>query len=127
LARDFYFCNCDARGYGDVLHCAAVTDLSKLQQIRPLRSFVPQLLLTLLLAAGLVQLTLWTGATLYRHVDAAQAASLELARIANLKLEVKLLEERAKQARQDKLYLERLARKQGFVMRGEIVIVPRVR
>ncbi len=104
-----------------------MTGLSKLQQVRPLRSFVPQLLLTLLLAAGLVQLTLWTGATLYRHVDAAQTTSLELAKIANLKLEVKLLEERAKQARQDKLYLERLARKQGFVMRGETVIVPRVR
>jgi cell division protein FtsB len=110
-----------------VLHCAAVTGLSKLQQIRPLRSFIPQLVLTLLLAAGLVQLTLWTGATLYRHVDAAQAASLEQAKITNLKLEVKLLEERAKQAREDKLYLERLARKQGFVMRGETVIVPRVR
>ncbi len=104
-----------------------MTGLSKLKTIRPLRTFVPQLLLTLVLAAGLVQLTIWTGATLYRHLDAAQASNLELQKISALKLELKLLTERAKQAREDKLYLERLARKQGFVRRGETVIVPRVK
>lgn len=104
-----------------------VTGLGKITSIRPLRSFIPQLLLTLLLAAGLIQLTIWTGATLYRHMDAAQAAQLEQQKINALKLELKLLEERAKQAREDKTYLERLARKQGFVQRGETVIVPKVR
>jgi cell division protein FtsB len=110
-----------------VLHCASVTGFGKLATIRPLRSFVPQVLLTLLLGFGLVQLTLWTGATLYRHMDATQAASFEQRKIDLLKLEVKSLQERATQARLDKLYLERLARKQGFVKRGETVIVPKVR
>ena len=102
-----------------------MTGLAK--SIRPLRTFVPQFLLTLVLAAGLMQLTIWTGATLYRHLEAAQAAKLEQQKIDALKLELKLLTERAKQAREDKLYLERLARKQGFVQRGETVIVPRVK
>ena len=110
-----------------VLDCLAVTGLGKTTTLRPLRNFLPQLLLTILLGLGLLQLTIWTGLTLYRHVDAAQAASTETERINKLKLEIKLLKERATQAREDKLYLERLARKQGFVKRGETVIVPKVR
>ena len=88
---------------------------------------MPQALLTLLLAVGLIQLTIWTGVTLYRHVEAAQGIALEQEKIAVLKLEVQLLEQRAKQAREDSTYLERLARKQGFVKRGETVIIPKVR
>jgi cell division protein FtsB len=110
-----------------VLDYLLVTGLGKITTLRPLRNFVPQLLLTILLGLGLLQLTIWTGLTLYRHMDAAQAASLEQLKINELKLEVKVLKERATQARQDKLYLERLARKQGFVKSGETVIVPKVR
>ncbi len=106
---------------------SVVTGLGKTITIRPLRSFIPQLLLTFLLAAGLVQLTIWTGATLYRHMDALAASQLEQQKINALKLELKLLEDRAKQAKQDKTYLERLARRQGFVKRGETVIVPKAR
>ncbi len=110
-----------------VLDCLAVTNLGKITTPRPLRNFLPQLLLTFLLGLGLVQLTIWTGLTLYRHVESAQAAGVEQEKINTLKLEIKLLKERATQAREDKLYLERLARKQGFVKRGETVIVPKVR
>ena len=110
-----------------MLDYLAVTGLGKITSLRPLRNFLPQLLLTILLGLGLLQLTIWTGLTLYRHVDAAQAASVEQERINKLKLEIKLLKERATQAREDTLYLERLARKQGFVKRGETVIVPKVR
>ena len=114
-------------GVASVLDCLAVTGLGKLTTLRPLRNFVPQWLLTILLGLGLLQLTIWTGLTLYRHMDAVQAASFEQLKIDELKLDIKVLKERATQAREDKLYLERLARKQGFVKRDETVIVPKVR
>ncbi len=99
----------------------------KLGSVKPLRHFLPQLLLTVLLGAGLIQLTIMTSVTLYRHVEASQTAAIEEARIAALQNEINVLKERATQARTDTLYLERLARKQGFVKRGEQVLVPKVR
>jgi cell division protein FtsB len=104
-----------------------VTGLSKTKPLRILWNSLPQVLLTALLSLGLLQLTIWTGLTLHRHVEAAAAASVEQQKITELKRDIKLLRERATQARENKLYLERLARKQGFVKRGETVIVPKVR
>jgi cell division protein FtsB len=118
---------CASKPNQPVLDCLAVTGFGKIKTAKPLWAFLPQVLLTLLLAGGLVQLTYWTGTTLYRHFEASQAANLERQNIQAIKDEIAVLKERAEQARTDKTYLERLARKQGFVRRSETVIVPKVR
>jgi cell division protein FtsB len=110
-----------------VLHYATVTGISKIKTVKPLWVFLPQALLTVLLAVGLVQLTYWTGSTLHRHFEASQVASAKQQKIQEIQNEIAVLKERAQQAKSDKTYLERLARKQGFVKRGETVIVPKVR
>jgi cell division protein FtsB len=104
-----------------------VTGIGKIKTIKPLWVLLPQALLTLLLAVGLVQLTYWTGSTLHRHFEASQVANSERQKIQEIKNDIAVLKERAQQAKSDKTYLERLARKQGFVKRGETVIVPKVR
>jgi cell division protein FtsB len=110
-----------------VLHCAPVTGIGKLRTQKPLWALLPQVVLTLLLASGLIQLTIWTSATLSKHFEANQAASSERQAIQDLQAEIAVLKERTQQAKTDNTYLERLARKQGFVKRGETVIVPKVR
>ncbi len=92
--------------------------------LKPFSVSVPQLALVVLLGLGLLQLTGMTLHTLYRHLEASGQSSSELQRIAALRLEVKALKERAVQARDDRTYLERLARGQGFIKNGERVILP---
>jgi cell division protein FtsB len=104
-----------------------VTGIGKFKTQKPLWAFLPQMAFTLLLAGGLIQLTIWTGATLSKHFEANQAANVERQAIENLQSEIAVLKERTQQAKTDKTYLERLARKQGFVRRGETVIVPKGR
>jgi cell division protein FtsB len=104
-----------------------VTSIGKFKTQKPMWAVLPQAVLTLLLAGGLIQLTIWTGATLSKHFEASNAATLERQAIADLQNEIVVLKERTQQAKSDQTYLERLARKQGFVRRGETVIVPKVR
>ncbi|MFN3265349.1 MAG: FtsB family cell division protein [Deinococcales bacterium] len=88
---------------------------------------LPQALLVLLLAGGIVQLTYMTALTLYKHVETSQKASSKQQEIEDLNNQIAVLKERTNQAKADRAYLERLARKQGFVKRGETVIVSKGR
>jgi cell division protein FtsB len=92
--------------------------------LKPFSVSIPQLALVILLGLGLLQLTGMTLHTLYRHLEASGQSASERQRITALQLEVKALKERASQAREDRTYLERLARGQGFIKNGERVILP---
>lgn len=110
-----------------MLHLRSVTGISKPKFQQPLWGYLPQALLVLLLAGGLVQLTYMTATTLHKHVETSQEANQKQQEIEDLKNQIAILGERANQAKTDQTYLERLARKQGFIKRGETVIVPKGR
>ncbi len=92
--------------------------------LKGLRERIPTLLMTLVAALGLLQITALILLTLYRHFDWSYRADLKRQEVQQLQLEVKELQQRVKLST-DPAYLEGLARKQGFIREGERVVVPK--
>lgn len=80
------------------------------------------ILLSLLVGAGIVQLSFQVGQMAYRAVTWTQETKAARERIAKLERDITILQE-AKAAAQNPQYLETLARCQGFVGKDERVIV----
>ena len=75
-------------------------------------------------ALGVLKVTALLVVVGYRQVAWTQDISAAKARIGQLEVEVRELERRADKAQNDASYLEALARRQGFVKKGEQVLVP---
>lgn len=82
------------------------------------------LVVMILAAAGVVQITVLVSMSLYRHHAWTLEAGGARDRIAALEREVDDLSTGVARLSNDASYLETLARRQGFVRKGERVIVP---
>lgn len=83
---------------------------------------VTLMIASVLLGLGIVQLSFQLGNTIYRSVTWKQETQQTAGRVKTLQRDVNILRDAEKSA-SDPAYLEELARCQGFVGRGESVIV----
>jgi cell division protein FtsB len=110
-------------GAGGVFWCASIACMSR-AAITPPKLNLLELLLTVLLALGSLQLVALLGLAVLRHLHWQEDLAKLQQQNKQLAREIKGMQARAQRAQNDPVYLEQLARQQGMVGKDETILMP---